>query len=46
MTAAWGEIDLELPTNYRPLNSDEGRARDFELDLSGFQLRLGLSLRF
>jgi hypothetical protein len=46
MTAAWGEIDLELPTNYWPPNSDEERARDFELDLSGFQLRLGLSLRF
>jgi hypothetical protein len=46
MTTAWGEIDLELPTNYWPNNTEEGRVRDFELDLSGFQLRLGLSLRF
>jgi len=46
MTTAWGEIDLELPTSYWPNNTEEGRVRDFELDLSGLQLRLGLSLRF
>ncbi|MFC2163824.1 hypothetical protein ACFLT2_02360 [Acidobacteriota bacterium] len=46
MEAAWGEIDLELPTNYWPNNTAEGRSRDFKLDLSGFQFRLGLSLRF
>jgi len=46
MTTAWGEIDLELPTNYWPNNTEEGQVRDFELDLSGFQFRLGLSFRF
>lgn len=46
MSADWGEIDLELPTNHTSLNSDEVRTRDFELNLSGFQFRLGLSLRF
>jgi hypothetical protein len=46
MTAPWGELELELPTNYWPEGTDEGKIRDFELDLSGFQLRLGLSYRF
>jgi len=42
----WGDLELELPTNYWPTNSDSEKLRDFELDLSGFQLRLGLSFRF
>jgi hypothetical protein len=46
MTAPWGELELELPTNYWPDDTDEGKICDFELDLSGFQLRLGLSFRF
>ncbi len=46
MTAPWGELELDLPTNYWPNDADGGRIRDFELDLSGFQLRLGLSFRF
>jgi len=46
ITAPWGELEVKLPANYWPDNSSEGKVRDFELDLSGFQLRLGLSLRF
>lgn len=46
ISTPWGEIDLELPTNYWPNDSNEGKARNFKLDLSGFQLRLGLSLKF
>jgi len=46
MTTPWGELEFELPTNYWPEGTDERRIRDFELDLSGFQLRLGLSYRF
>ncbi|MDH5385349.1 MAG: hypothetical protein OEY18_11630 [Candidatus Aminicenantes bacterium] len=42
----WGELVLDIPTNYWPTNSDSEKLRDFELDLSGFQLRLGLSFRF
>ena len=42
----WGELEVELPTNYWPENSKSGKSRDFELDLSGFQLRLGFSFRF
>jgi hypothetical protein len=46
MTAPWGQLEVELPTNYWPEGTDEGKIRNFELDLSGFQLRLGLSYRF
>ena len=46
IAAPWGEMDLEWPTNYWPNDSNDGKARNFELDLSGFQLRLGLSLKF
>lgn len=42
----WGELEAELPTNFWPDGSNEGKVRDFELNLSGFQLRLGLSFRF
>jgi hypothetical protein len=44
--AAWGEFNTEFPTGYWPDNSETERIRDFELDLSGFQLKLGLSFRF
>lgn len=46
ITSPWGELEVELPTNYWPDNSSSGKSRDFELDLSGFQLRLGFSFRF
>lgn len=46
VSAPWGELDTEFPTGYWPNNSEEDRIRDFELDLSGFQLRIGLSFRF
>ena len=46
VAAAWGELESEFPTGYWPTNSEEDRLRDFELDLSGFQLKLGLSFRF
>jgi hypothetical protein len=46
VSAPWAEIETEFPTSYRPNNPEEDRIRDFELDLSGFQLRLGLSFRF
>lgn len=46
VSAAWDEFETEFPTSYWPENSEEDRIRDFELDLSGFQLRLGLSFRF
>jgi hypothetical protein len=42
----WGELESEFPTSYWPDNSEAERLRDFELDLSGFQLRLGLAFRF
>jgi hypothetical protein len=46
VSAAWGEVETEFPTAYWPNDSEEDRIRDFELDLSGFQLRLGFSFRF
>ena len=46
VSAPWTEIETEFPTGYWPNNSEDDRIRDFELDLSGFQLRLGLSFRF
>ncbi len=44
--APWGELEAELPAGYWPDGSNEGSVRNFKLDLSGFQLRLGLSFRF
>jgi hypothetical protein len=46
ISAPWGELVLDLPTNYWPNDSNAGKPKDFELDLSGFQLRLGLSFQF
>ena len=46
VAAAWGELETEFPTSYWPDNPEEDRLRNFELNLSGFQLRLGLSFRF
>lgn len=46
ISAPWGELEAELPTGRWPDGSNEGRVRDFKLDLSGFQLRLGFSFHF
>ncbi len=46
ITSPWGELEAELPTSYWPDGSNERRMRNFKLDLSGFQLRLGLSFQF
>jgi len=46
MVAPWGEVTLEFPTAYWPADSAASRARDFALDLSGFQLNAGVFFRF
>ncbi|MBN1222557.1 MAG: hypothetical protein JXB23_04880 [Candidatus Aminicenantes bacterium] len=46
MTAPWGELEVEFPTNYWPIDSFSNSSRDFELGLSGFQLKLGFAFRF
>ena len=46
ISATWGEIDLESPFQFGTNASNDGEFRNFKLDLSGFQLRLGLSFRF
>jgi hypothetical protein len=43
ITAPWGSLDLERPTNDWPEGSTDGRRGDFALDLSGFRLTLGVS---
>jgi opacity protein-like surface antigen len=45
VTAPWGTLESEFPTNYWPEASPAAKIRDFALDLSGFQIRLGLSVR-
>jgi hypothetical protein len=42
----WGEQTLEFPTNYWQDETGGTRARDFTLDLSGFQIQMGLFFRF
>jgi hypothetical protein len=42
----WGSRSLEFPTAFPGDGPDGGAVRDFDLDLSGFQLRLGVLLRF
>ncbi|MGD8539973.1 MAG: hypothetical protein PVI66_14760 [Candidatus Aminicenantes bacterium] len=45
LSREWGELTYEYPSNYW----EEGaltKHRDFSLDLSGFQLRLGIAYRF
>ena len=44
LVAPWGNLEVQFPTNYWP--SEEGRGGDFQLDLSGFQLRFGIFVRF
>jgi len=41
----WGETRLEFPTNFRPQSGDDRRVRDFSLNLSGLQVRLGIVFR-
>ena len=42
----WGSRSLEFPTAFPDDGPDSGAVRDFDLDLSGFQLRLGVLFRF
>lgn len=42
----WGSIVLQCPTNYWEGWLKEQRAGNFKLDLSGFQLRIGMSYEF
>jgi hypothetical protein len=44
LIAPWGTLEVQFPTNYWP--SGDGKVGDFQLDLSGFQLRLGIFVRF
>jgi hypothetical protein len=44
--APWGTLETEAPTNYWPEGSASSRGRDFRLDSSGFQARLGFAFRF
>lgn len=46
IAAPWGTLQVESPTSFHEDLSDVERARDFNLNLSGFILRLGLSFRF
>jgi len=46
ITAPWGSLTTEFPTNYWPEGSASSRSRGFRLDASGFQARLGVSFLF
>ena len=41
----WGAARLEFPTNYWPQGGEERRAGDFRLDLSGVQVKFGVTFR-
>lgn len=43
LSTVWGTLDIKTPTNYR--TNGEG-FEDFELDLSGFRIKLGFSWVF
>jgi hypothetical protein len=43
ITAPWGSVNFERPTNEWPEGSSDGRFGDFDLDLSGFRLTFGFS---
>jgi hypothetical protein len=42
----WGQLDLIYPSNSWEYPEEQRRARDFFLDLSGFQVRIGLKYYF
>ncbi|MCP4901268.1 MAG: outer membrane beta-barrel protein [bacterium] len=42
----WGSQTLEYPTSFPGDGPDGDASRDFEMDLSGYQLRLGVLFRF
>jgi hypothetical protein len=46
IAAPWGTLTAEFPTNHWPDGSASSRTRDFKLDASGLQARLGLAFRF
>jgi hypothetical protein len=43
ITAPWGDLELERPTNEWPEGSSDGRLGDFDLDLSGLRFTFGFS---
>ncbi|MGD2091581.1 MAG: hypothetical protein PVH61_35740 [Candidatus Aminicenantes bacterium] len=45
ITRDWGNLNYPFPSNYWEATG-EVKLRDFKLDLSGFQLRMGFSYRF
>lgn len=46
IVAPWGTMEAEFPTNYWPEGSTSSRVRDFRLDFSGFQARIGVCFAF
>jgi len=42
----WGDVYYQYPSNYWKEEHLSYRLRDFDLRLSGFQLRIGISRRF
>jgi hypothetical protein len=42
----WGDLEVEFPTNYWPAGNESRWVRNFTLDLSGFQVKLGFFFRF
>lgn len=42
----WGDVYYQYPSNYWKDDHVKYRLRDFDLKLSGFQLRIGISRRF
>jgi hypothetical protein len=45
IVAPWGEITMERPGIHLPATGNTHNLRDFQLNLSGFSLRAGVSLR-
>jgi hypothetical protein len=46
LVARWGSRTLKYPTSFPGDGPDGASARNFELDLSGFRLRVGVLFRF
>lgn len=46
ISAPWGTLETEFPTNYWPEGSAASRVRKFGLNFSGLQARIGLAFLF
>jgi hypothetical protein len=46
IAAPWGALETETPSSFWPEGSAAARSRDFKLDASGFQARIGFSFLF